>query len=312
MKLLNACLILFLGYFLFITQAMALVDYSEGSDEIAPAPKKRNRIKINKRPGNSMRASVPRSSSGGGTSWGDFSVGTSYHSNNVEIGERSGKVDSWHFDGHFQTNYGFYLTASHYLAGSESSDLAEESGMQQGNPKAMIGFNWLRLGGGSEAATVDILAGASIGQSGSDFATSRTDKIFGVETTKKFASMVLGLGYEYRITGAASGTEELNIGNIQKLYAVLGWMATPDIRFSFEAGTYKIGMGEGDYFLEEKTSFGYAAPKVHLGISPMISLDLGAIFRTKRLGDDSLIDARLYDLKGAYGSSILAGLTVAL
>ncbi len=311
MKILKASLILLLGYLLFATQAMALVDYSDTSDA-APAPKKNNRIKINKRPGNTIRSSAPSRSSGSGASIGDFSIGTSYHSNGVEVGNKSGKVDSLHFNGHFQTNYGFYLTANHYMASSESSDLAVESGMQHGNPKFMVGFNWLRIGGGAEAATIDILAGASFGQNNSDFASTRTDKIFGVETTKKIASMVLGLGYEYRITGSPSTETELSIGNIQKLYAVLGWMATPDIRFSFEAGTYKLGLGDADYALEEKTSFGYASPQLHLALSPAVSLDLGAIFRTKRLGDDSLVDARLYDLKGAYGSSVLAGLSVSL
>ena len=49
-----------------------------------------------------------------------------------------------------------------------------------------------------------------------------------------------------------------------------------------------------------------------LAIGPVVSLDLGAVFRTKRLGNDDLIDARLYDLKGAYGSSILAGLSIGI
>lgn len=311
MKVLKRHLTLFLGLILFSGQAFALVDYSE-AETSAPTRKKTNRIKINKRPGNSIQASRPSPSrGGGGATWGDFSIGTSYQSSNVEIGEKAGKVNAWHFEGRFQTNYGFYLSANHYIASSDSSDLADTSEMQQGNPVAKIGFNWLQFGGGADAGTIDIIAGASVGQSNSDFATSRTDKIFGLETTKKIASMVLGIGYEYRMTGAA-GEEELSVGNIQQIYAVLGWMATPDIRFSLEAGTYKIGLGEGAYSLEEKTSFGYVSPQLHLGISPLVSLDLGAIFRTKRLGNDSLVDARLYDLKGAYGSSILAGLSIAL
>lgn len=310
MKAMNITLTVLLGIILFSSQAFALVDYSEPTAQ-APAKKRPSRIKINKRPGNSMKASRPSSNSSAGSSIGEFSLGTSYQSSNIEIGEKVGKVNAWHFDGRFQTNYGFYLSASHYVGSSDSLDLTEESEIQQGNPVAKIGFNWLQFGGGADAGTIDIIAGASFGQSNSDFASSRTDKIFGVETTKKIASMVLGLGYEYRITGSA-GEEEMNIGNIQQMYVVLGWMATPDIRFSLEAGTYKIGLGEGTYFLDEKTSFGYASPQVHLAISPFVSLDLGAIFRTKRLGNDELINARLYDLKGAYGSSLLAGLTMAL
>lgn len=294
-------------------QAFALVDYSDNDSSAAPAPTKRSPrpIKINKSPSQSLRSSAPQRSSAG-SSFGEFSFGTGYQSNNIEVGERTGKVDSWHFDGHFQTNYGFYLNASHFLASSESDSLAENSGTQQGNPKAILGFNWLRFGSGSDAGTIDIIVGASFGQTGSDFATSRTDKVFGIETTKKMATMVLGLGYEYRITGAPGNSEELAIGNIQKIYAILGWMATPDIRFSFEGGTYKIGETTGEYSLGEQTSFGYVAPKVHLGLSPVVSLDLGAIFRSKRLKNESLVDARLYDLKGAYGSSILAGLSLSL
>lgn len=301
-----------LSLLFFVNQAFALVDYSESNDAAPAAAKSSARpIKINKRPSSTSRASAPRGSSGG-ASFGEFSFGTGYQSNNIEVGDRTGKVDSWHFDGHFQTNYGFYLNASHYLASSESNTLAQKSGTQQGNAKALIGFNWLRFGSGSDAGTIDIIAGASFGQSGSDFASARTDKIFGIETTKKMASMVLGLGYEYRITGTPGNSEELTIGNIQKIYAILGWMATPDIRFSFEGGTYKIGETTGEYSLAEKTSFGYVAPKVHLGLSPFVSLDLGAIFRSKRLKNESLVDARLYDLKGAYGSSILAGLSLSM
>ncbi len=302
---------LIISTFLLTGSAFALVDYSESSAPAAPTKRKARPIKINKSPSNSLRSSAPQRSSAG-SSFGEFSFGTGYQSNNIEVGDRTGKVDSWHFDGHFQTNYGFYLNASHYMASSESETLAVNSGSQQGNPKALIGFNWLRFGSGADAGTIDIIAGASFGQTGSDFASSRTDKIFGIETTKKIASMVLGFGYEYRITGTPSNTEELTIGNIQKIYAILGWMATPDIRFSFEGGTYKIGEAAGNNSLEEKTSFGYVAPKVHLGISPFVSLDLGAIFRSKRLKNEDLVDARLYDLKGAYGSSILAGLSLSM
>lgn len=301
-----------LSILFFVNQAFALVDYSEGSASSPPSAKSKARpIKINKRPSNSIRSSAPQRSSAG-TSLGEFSFGTGYQSNNIEVGDRTGKVDSLHFDGHFQTNYGFYINASHFIASSESETLAQNSGNQQGNPKALLGFNWLRFGSGSDAGTIDIIAGASFGQSGSDFSSDRTDKIFGIETTKKMASMVLGLGYEYRITGTPGSSDELTIGNIQKIYAILGWMATPDIRFSFEGGTYKIGEAIGNYALSEKTSFGYVAPKVHLGLSEMVSLDLGAIFRSKRLKNESLIDARLYDLKGAYGSSILAGLSLSM
>lgn len=310
MRTLKTFLTLLIGFILLSTQAFALVDYSDPVDEPA-RPKKKNRIKINKAPRNSVSSAAPRSSSGGGGSWGDFSIGTKYSSTSIEVGDRSGKVSGWHFDGHFQTNYGFYLTANHYMASSESADLAESSEMQQGNPKAMIGFNWLRFGGGAEAASVDFLAGASFGQSNSDFASERTDKIFAVETTKKIATVLLGLGYEYRITGSG-GSSELEIGNVQRIYAILGWVATPSIRFSFEGGTHSIGAGEGSYALAEKTSFGYVAPTLHLGLSPAVSLDLGAIFRTKRLSNDSLVDARLYDMKGAYGSSLVAGLSIAL
>jgi hypothetical protein len=294
----------------FASQAFALVDYSE-NEVAAPAKKNSRPIKINKRPSSFSTSSAPKRS-GGGSSFGEFSLNSGYQSSSIEVGDRTGKINSWHFDGHFQTNYGFYINASHYMASSESESLAANTGTQQGNPRAILGFNWLRFGSGADAGSIDILAGASLGQTGSDFASQRTDKIFGIETTKKMASMVLGLGYEYRITGASKDENELAIGNIQKIYAILGWMATPDIRFSVEGGTYKIGEGTGDYSLVEKTSFGYVSPKVHLSLSPIVSLELGAIFRSKRLKNESLVDARLYDLKGAYGSSILAGLSLSM
>lgn len=311
MNFIKIFLTLLVGIVLLSTNALALVDYSSPVDSEARSKTPRRKIKINKRPSNSVQAtsSPSRASS---RSLGVFELRTSYLSQNIEVGNRTGKVDSWAFEGQFQTSYGVYLVANHYMASSKSLDLTSKSENQQGNPSVKIGFNWLRFGGGADAGSVDILVGASFGQGNSDFATSRTDKIFGIETTKRMGVMVLGIGYEFKVTGTPGTEEELDIGNIQKMYAVLGWMATGDIRFSFEAGTYKVNLGDGNYGLDKKTSFGYVAPELHLALSPSVSLDLGAIFRTKRLGNEDLIDARLYDLKGAYGSSILAGLSLAL
>jgi len=44
----------------------------------------------------------------------------------------------------------------------------------------------------------------------------------------------------------------------------------------------------------------------------MVSLDLGAVFRSKRLKDENLLNARLWNLPGSYGNKIYAGLNFSL
>src|SRR5690606_10520676 len=121
-----------------------------------------------------------------------------------------------------------------------------------------------------------------------------------------------GLGYKVWLTGTPSNSEEVTIGNVQRLSATLGWMVSPDIQFAVEAATVSIGVGDGERALTQKTSFGTLAPSIHLGITPSVGLELGAVFRTKRLKDENLLGARLWNLPGSYGNKLYAGLGISL
>ena len=76
--------------------------------------------------------------------------------------------------------------------------------------------------------------------SSSELASSRTDKIFGIESVKRFYTFALGLGYRLYMTGTPEDDQEVDIGNIQKLYTLLvdGFH---DISFEVEGAVYNIG-----------------------------------------------------------------------
>ncbi|MCR9204934.1 MAG: hypothetical protein NXH75_10170, partial [Halobacteriovoraceae bacterium] len=188
------------------------------------------------------------------------------------------------------------------------------TGFQAGNPEVILGFNWLQFGKKADLATVDLFGGLSFGQKDSDFATERTDKIVGISTAKRFHTLAVGLGYEYRMTGTGS-ENEMRIGNISKLSASLGWVVSKDIRFLVEGSTFKIGRGNDEFanfILDEDISFSSVKPQLQLKIGPMIDLTLGAQFRTRRLKQGALTSARLWGLDAAYGNSVFSGLSFSI
>lgn len=303
-------LLLFFTLFLISKYSFALVDYTESSPEPAPAPTKIKRIA----PPSSTNSSVASGSgmiTRSGPS-GVFELSANYGMIDAQVGDQSGKVNVTSFQGHFETSYNIWLDAAWSMGSFDSSSTIGEGSSQKGNPQVILGVNWLEFGGGADRASMDFIGGANIGQKNSGFATSRTDKIVGVETAKRFGTFVFGLGYRVWLTGSPSQETELNIGNIQRLNASLGWMVSPDIRFAVEAATVSIGAGDGDNALSEKISFGTVSPSLQLTISPMVSLDLGAVFRSKRLKDENLLNARLWNLPGSYGNKIYAGLNFSL
>ena len=179
----------------------------------------------------------------------------------------------------------------------------------------VLGLNWLEFGSGADSGNISFIFGYVMGQENSSFAHSRSDKIVGVETSKRFYDFALGLGYRFMMTGSPASEQEMDIGNIGQLIGSIGWMATPDIRFVVEAGTYSIASNPSSAHnkrLLEGVSFCYASPSVLLGISTFVQLELGGVFRSKRVKGDDLIDARLYNLKGAYGNSVFSGLNMSI
>jgi hypothetical protein len=300
---------------LISSNAFALVDYSD-ADDFKPKNSGAESVKRNPPPSSSSSSvsEAPKQRAVRRQGKALFSLGSSYESVNYHLGANSGKVDFTRFAGRFQTNYGVFIDANYWRADNKSSLLGEKGDMA-GNPEVVLGFNWLEFGGRENGTDIILKAGASIAEQGNNFARSGTDKIVGIETSKRFYDFALGLGYDYRLTGTPGAIEEAQIGNIGKLYASFGWMATPDIQFSVDAATYSIKGSDDETRLNRisnNLSFGYISPKLTLGLSPLFALELGALFRTKRLSDESTVNARLWNFPGAYGNSIFAGLGIAL
>ncbi len=301
-------LLLFFSLFLISKYSFALVDYTESSQAPAQATTKVKRIAP---PSATSVASSNNLISRSAPS-GMFEIAARYGVIDAQVGEQSGKVNVTSFEAHFETSYNIWLDSKWAMGTFDDSSSLGSGSSQKGNPQIVLGVNWLEYGGAGDRASMDFIGGVNIGQKDSAFATSRTDKIVGVETAKRFGTFVFGLGYRVWLTGNPSTDNELDIGNIQRLNASLGWMVSPDIRFAVEAATVSVGSGEGVNAIQEKISFGTISPSLQLTISPMVSLDLGAVFRSKRLKDENLLAARLWNLPGSYGNNIYAGLNFAL
>jgi len=311
MKNLSPCFCFKFSFFVFLFysyQTFALVDYSE-SQRFTPKNSGAKRVERREPP---TQTSVTRSSQSersGQRRTGYFSTGLSYQNDDIKLGDYSGSVSRIGINGHFETPYNIYLDAKYSQAklGSELSQSlgSEKTGFQVGNPEVMLGFNWLEFGGQMDAAHIDLLAGLHFGQNDSDYATQRTDKMIGIATAKRFYDFALGLGYQMIITGDADETE-LSIGNITKITASLGWVVSSDIRFLVEANNYSIGRSTDlvSNKLLEKEKVSVLSPQLILAISPMMDLSLGAHLSSRRLQNESLLGAKLWNLNGLYGNSL--------
>jgi hypothetical protein len=287
--------------------SLALVDYSnvEGSS---------SSFKPNNRPkaANKIKRNAPKAAraatKSGPTS---FELLTSFEQQDVSGDATTGDISKVSFQGHFQTQYNLYLDFSYWAASNGLSTHEGPSSYDKGRPEFILGFNWLRFGAIQEMATVDIYGGATFAGS-EEIASTRTDKIIGVETSKRFYNFAIAIGYEYVISGTPKNSEELTIGNINTLKTTLGWVVSGDISFVLEGGMVSIDnaqSSESSYKLLEDSKFSYLRPSVNLGLSPTISLEMGGVFRTRSAKDvDTLVDAKLWNVPGAYGNSLFAGL----
>ena len=282
----------------------ALVDYTEAnvapSTPAAPVAMK-----------STAQASSNIKQNSGGSS-GMFEVALSYEALSVRTANEQGDAALMKIDTHFQTPYSFFLDLSYWRLNSVSSDLENQTAADNGNPEVKLGFNWLQFGKGHDAATVD-LYGAYSFKSSNGVATSRDDKMVGIETAKRFYDFALALGYEYQLSGTPSDATELEIGNVQTIAASLGWMVSHDIQFVVEGANIKVKEAGEDagFGLSQAFSYSYVGPAVRLGISPSIGLELGALFRTQKpQSNEELLSARLWSLKGVYGNSLHAALRI--
>lgn len=287
-----------------VTQAFALVDYSD--DDEAPAAKKSVK---------SIGKSGSAKKSRGAPSTVEFITKYDSVKINTNDGGTTGGLDIIKSKIFAQTPYNIFFDVSYWQA--SSPDLYATKSSQAGNPEAKIGFNWLRLGNDADAAKVDIYGGYMMRATNSLVGSSRNDQIFGLHTSKRFADFAMGLGGEYRKSGNPTNSTDLIIGNVTRMHAAVGWVATPDIRMSLDADMYTVRAGEGDKFraLQEDISFSTLTPKLHLGLSQYVELELGTAIRTRKPvvpNNQNLLDAKLSDFAGVYGSSMFAGLNISM
>jgi hypothetical protein len=305
-------LILLIFLSLIAGRAFSLVDYSEvaESDDRGAAPAA---SKASKSIGGTSTASAGTRKNSPSTS--SFAISTGYTQNNIHIESETYDVSGLNIHGHFDTAYSLFLDVNHTLLSSDNRALAQTSGYQQGNPLVLVGFNWWREGGVENLATFDIYAGGKFAQK-NDLASTQTAKIFGVETSKRFSMLALTLNYELRLNGTPAAEAEMGSGNMQKVAAALGWVVSQDIRFSFEANQYNISpSSETNRInkLQDKLTFGTLTPKLQLGVANSFEIEFGAIFRTKKIPDQKeYLALRLWDIPGAYGNALFAGLNLGI
>lgn len=282
---------------LFSINAHALVDYSEQVD----APKGESAS-----PKSFQKLSRPQSSAGErALSWkADMSLTTNYETMEIN-GNKYGVIN---LGTHIQTPANIFFDASYWNASGKE-------GQSSGNPKLILGFNWLRIGAPSEEARFDIHGGAKLSSS-SKLGSSRTDKIVGAETTKRFGTFGLGIGYDMTIVGKPKNIDEKAVGNISRLTLSGGWMVSNDIQFEIEAENFTINQAADSSRanrLTEKASFSTLSPKLNLGLAPAINLEIGARFRMKKPKVEAdLLQARVFDLHGANANSLFAGLNLSI
>jgi hypothetical protein len=118
------------------------------------------------------------------------------------------------------------------------------------------------------------------------------------------------------MVGTPKKSEENAIGNIGRLTVSGGWMVSEDIQFEVEAENFSINPAKDQgrtNRLKEKVSFSTLSPKLNLGLSSAINMELGARFRMKKAKEDSnLMAAKVFDLHGAHSNSLFAGLNITL
>ena len=243
-------------------------------------------------------------------SFGKFYSNVGYRQARVHLEHSTAKVNFVDLNGHFETNYNFYLNVHYWMASTDSYALVEdETGYQKGNPTVILGLNWFEVGSPSERATLGLIAGMSFGTKDSALATSRDDRHVGLVTKKRFGPLILGLDYTQTLTGTPRQEEEMAIGPIRKAQASLNW-ALDHTRLRFDVGTYTVETpddGPGNR-LQEKVSFGYLSPSATMRFAGVLNFNLGAIFRTKRSKEHSLVSSRSWNLRGAYGNSFFGGI----
>ena len=300
---------------LFISiSANALVDYSGGGSSFKSrkGAKSRNvrnvskiKSKIEKK--NSSKSAFAKEKS--------FFFSGKYENVSLKSEEYNTDVNLYELAARIQTPVNLFIDLSYLNVSSDFHGLAKSTtSMQDSNVTALLGINWLKLGTLSDLASINLLGGVSFSPNQSDYGSERVDKIFGVQTSKRFFNFFLDLGYQLTLTADSEDNSEVDIGNIQKIYGALAWIVSVDIAFQIEGATYSVMEGDSKVnsdYLVTKNTFGYVSPKLNLGLAPMVELELGAVFRTSKAKDlNKLVRAKMWNIKGIYGDSLYSSLIV--
>lgn len=281
----------------------ALVDYSEPSDNETSAPSVQSKSAPVK--SNQSQARATRSSTG--PKYIEFK--SSFFSHDSAVTAK--KVDALSLEAKFETNYDLFLNLEHTFYSGRNNLQNKSVSNESGNTLILLGVHWLEFGQASNALNFDIYAGARLKSKG-EFASTRNDKIVGVETAKRFFNTAFSLGYEYTMTGTAEDKMETDVGNISTLFAKLGILVSHDIKFILSAKNVAIASSDNDTsasYLQKTIKYAYLKPELVLNLSDSVGLTLGGVFRTRRPNTTELSsDLRLWSLNGLYGNSIFAGL----
>ncbi|MBL7665717.1 MAG: hypothetical protein JNM93_11340 [Bacteriovoracaceae bacterium] len=319
---------------LFSAQVLALVDYDDSPSEDSVSFKVAAPVKSNSEETPAPRSAprvMNRSSTSTSSSGNSFSLfktlqfqtqieAMDFATTAKDNSALEGKVNKQKVGLVVHTPYDIYLDVSYWEAKTDAdTGLAAANTKGRGNPRYILGFNWYK-NTSPDGSRADIYLGTVTGQKNSQFGSSRSDQIIGVETSKRISSVILGLGLEYRLTGKPKEQTERAVGDITILAGGFSWIVSNDIRFSFEAKAYKISKGEESQGLnlEKDITFSTLTPRVHLQLFPAVELELGGHFRTNKadLKDQGELEqfgaAKLTDLVGSYGNSIFAGLNFSI
>jgi hypothetical protein len=314
-KLLFSLLLIFC-----LTQnSFALVDYSAEENIVPNRPSKKPKRSSIKKKARQSKISKSSGFSRNNSSYvpsGMFDINIAYSTISLETELTSAKINVMKFEGHFETGVNIYFDAKYWMADTSAENLTTTSESQAGNPEIVMGFNWLSFGTGGNYTNIDLLAGIRLSADDSELGASRTDKIIGVSTVKRFNQFALGLGYKYYLTGTPDKDSELNIGSMSKLSATIGWMVSNDIQFELEGAVFNINKSRSTVksnILMESDSVGTISPKLNLKMASLVNLNLGATFISKKPKNrDRLIGANLWDVHGVYGTSINAAIAISI
>lgn len=295
----------------------ALVDYTERTNSSRSSVSNTTQNNPVSSSPNIIQRSAPRNTQRNAFS-PSLRFGTQYETIKINTNEMNNEsVDFLRVHTQIVTSYDVFFDFRYWISPSEKLEELGHQGREgqfyQGNPRIIMGLNWVDFGSGPTSGNIDLYGGLSMKATDSSaFGHSRNDIIVGVLTSKRFYNFALGIGYEFIKTGGPSKSEELGIGNIQKLYSHLAWRVRPDIRMMLEGATYRINNGDQAsraYSLSETQTFSSLTPSLLLRLSPIIDLRLGATFQTNKVDDvTDMVRARLWDIQGLYGNRLFTGL----